>query len=158
MNIVSLSTANRAGVDRFIRDEWGGPMIVTLGNLFDSSVLPGYMTLENGQIIGAILYRLSGNECEVAALYALEQNHGVGTALLNIVIETAQGQNCRRVWLVTTNDNTHAIRFYQKYGFALKAVHIGSFAVIRQLKKGLPANGIDGSPLEHEFEFEILLG
>ncbi len=157
MNIISLNDENRNEVDQFIKNEWGGPMIVTLGNLYDSSVLPGFIALGNEQIIGAILYRIADNECEIAALYSLVQNRGVGTALINAVIEIAKKQSCERVWLVTTNDNTHAIRFYQKFGFALKAVHIGSFEIIRRLKNELPTNGIDGIPLEHEFEFEIML-
>lgn len=157
MNIVSLNDVNRIEVDQFIKDEWDGPMIVTLGNLYDSSVLPGYAALENEKIIGAVLYRIVGDECEIAALYSLSQNRGVGTALINKVIEVVRKHGCRRIWLVTTNDNTHAIRFYQKFGFNLKAVYIGSFEVIRRLKKGLPTKGIDGIPLEHEFEFEIML-
>ena len=157
MNIVSLKVANRAEVDRFIKDEWGGPMIVTHGNLYDSSVLPGYAALENEKVMGAALYRIIGDECEIAALYSLAQNRGVGTALINKVIEAARKQGCRRLWLVTTNDNTHAIRFYQRFGFHLKVVHIGSLEVTRQLKEGVPAKGIDGIPLEHEFEFELIL-
>lgn len=32
--------------------------------------------------------------------------------------------------------NTHAIRYYQKYGFSLKAVHIGALEVYQKTKKG----------------------
>ena len=157
MNIVFLNDTNRAEADRYIKDEWGGPMIATLGNLYDSSILPGYAALEEGRTIGAILYRISDGECEIAALYSLLQNRGVGTALIRRVTETAREHRCRRIWLITTNDNTHAIRFYQKFGFALRAVHIGSFEVTRRLKGELPATGNDSIPIEHEFEFEILL-
>lgn len=51
--------------------------------------------------------------------------------------------------------NTHAIRYYQKYGFSLKEVHIGALEVTRKLKKGLPERG--DMPIEHEFEFEMFL-
>lgn len=100
--------------------------------------------MEGGQFVGAVLY-------------ALVENHGVGSALLRQVLKCAVERGCRRVWLVTTNDNTHAIRFYQRFGFALKAVHIDSMKITRTLKPGLPERGIDGIPLAHEFEFEILL-
>lgn len=157
MNIVSLYDENRQEVDQFIQEEWGGPMVVTLGHLYDSSALPGFAACENGQVVGAVLYRILDDQCEIAVLFSWVENRGVGTELINRVIEEAGSRGCRRVWLVTTNDNTHAIRFYQKFGFQLKAVHIDSFEVTRQLKKGLPENGIDGIPLRHEFEFEILL-
>lgn len=157
MEIDLLSGADRRDVDGYIKEEWGGPMIVSLGNLYDSSVLPGFIASENGQMTGAVLYRVEGSACEIAVLYSLMENHGVGTALIRRVMETAREHGCHRVWLVTTNDNTHAIRFYQKFGFDLKAVHINSLEVTRQLKGGLPEKGIDGIPLKHEFEFEILI-
>ena len=157
MEIVSLSGKNRAPVDRYVREEWGGPMIVTLGKPYDAGLLPGYAAVEGGQLVGAVLYRICGGECEITVLYALVENHGVGSALLRQVLKCAVERGCRRVWLVTTNDNTHAIRFYQRFGFALKAVHIDSMKITRTLKPGLPERGIDGIPLAHEFEFEILL-
>lgn len=144
MEIVSLSGKNRAPVDRYVREEWGGPLIVTLGKPYDAGLLPGYAAVEGGQLVGAVLY-------------ALVENHGVGSALLRQVLKCAVERGCRRVWLVTTNDNTHAIRFYQRFGFALKAVHIDSMKITRTLKPGLPERGIDGIPLAHEFESEILL-
>ena len=64
----------------------------------------------------------------------------------------------RQPGLITTNDNTSALRFYQKYGFSLKAVHIGAADEARRLlKPALPRTGEDRIPIHHEFEFEILL-
>lgn len=157
MNILGLTNQNRNKVDAYIREEWGGPMMVTLGNLYDTSALPGFVAVEDDVLMGAILYRIDGKACEVAALYSLSENRGIGTSLLNKVVEAAREMRCHRVWLVTTNDNTHAIRFYQRFGFTLKAVHIGGIEAVRRLKHELPEKGIDGIPIEHEFEFELLL-
>lgn len=132
-------------------------MLATLGNLFDSSNLPGFIALDGDQPMGAILYRMDQGECEIAALFSLIQGRGAGAALMDAVINAAKTAGCHRVFLITTNDNTHAIRFYQKYGLSLKAVHIGSIEITRKLKPGLPARGIDGIPIEHEFEFEMIL-
>lgn len=155
MKIVRLTAENRDPVDRYVKEEWSGPKIVTLGNIYDSSVLPGFAAMEGSEMIGALLYRPYGDECEIAVLYSRIENQGTGTSLINEVVATAKDAGYRRVWLVTTNDNTHAIRFYQKYGFSLKAVHIGAMEVTRNLKKGVPIHGIDGIPLLHEFEFEL---
>jgi GNAT superfamily N-acetyltransferase len=157
MNIQKLDETYRDRVNAYIKYLWGGPGIVTRGNLYDSSNLPGFTATEGGELLGAILYRPDGDELEVAVLFSLVQGRGVGTALLDVVAGFARVAHMRRVWLVTTNDNTHAIRFYQKYGFTLKAVHIGSMETTRKLKSSLPLRGIDGIPLEHEFEFEFLL-
>jgi len=157
MTIIPLTDLNRAEVDTFIKNEWGGPMMVTLGNLYDTSSLPGFAAFDGGRLSGAALYRVDGDACEIAALFSVIQNRGVGSALINRVLEAARGLGCVRVWLVTTNDNTGAIRFYQKFGFALVAVHIGSMEAARRLKKEIPSTGVDGIPIEHEFEFEITL-
>jgi len=157
MDIIPLTDVNRTAVDLFIRDEWGGPMVVSLGKLYDTSKLPGFIAVMDSRQMGAVLYRLENDECEIEVLYSVEQNRGAGTALLDKIVAMAKKMGLRRVFLITTNDNAHAIRFYQRYGFSLKAVHIGSLAAGRLLKPGIPATGIDGIPLEHEFEFEILI-
>ena len=33
------------------------------------------------------------------------------------------GRSCRRLWLVTTNDNLPAVRFYQRIGLRVVAIH-----------------------------------
>jgi len=158
MNIQSLDTTNyRENVNSYIRYLWGGPTVVTLGNLYDTSNLPGFAAVGDGALLGAILYRLDNDECEISALFSLVQGIGAGTKLLDAVIGTAKKNGVRRVWLITTNDDTQAMRFYQKYGFKLKAVHIGAFEVTRKLKNGLPSLGNDNIPIEHEFEFELFL-
>lgn len=157
MNILRLDESFRNSVDAYIRHLWSGPKSVALGELYDTSILPGFVVVDDGALLGAALYRLYNEECEVSVLFSLIQKEGVGTKLLDAVIDTARQEKARRVWLVTTNDNTQAIRFYQKYGFSLKAVHIGSFEVTRKLKDKIPEVGIDNIRIEHEFEFEILL-
>ena len=157
MKIIALTDAYRSEVNHFVKDEWGGPMIVSRGNLYDSSALPGFVAVEDDALLGVALYRLENDACEIALLHALEQNRGVGTALIRQVISNAKERACNRVWLVTTNDNTHAIRFYQTFGFDLKAVHINGMQESRRLKPAIPERGIDGIPILHEFEFELML-
>ena len=158
MIIQNLQTTKyREIVNSYIRYLWGGPMVVTLGNLYDTSNLPGFIADGDGALLGAILYRLENDEFEISAFFSLIQGVGVGTKLINATIETAKQHRVRRVWLITTNDDTHAIRFYQKHGFKLKAVHIDAFEVTRKLKNELPSLGNDNIPIEHEFEFEMFL-
>jgi Acetyltransferase (GNAT) family len=64
---------------------------------------------------------------------------------------------CRRVWLITTNDNLRALRFYQRRGFRLVAVHPDALARSRELKPSIPEIGLDGIPLRDELELELLL-
>lgn len=157
MNIIKLDSNYRNSVNAYIRCLWAGPYVVSHGNLYDTSSLPGFVAESDGAMIGAILYRINNGECEISALFSLVQGMGAGTKLIDSAVEAAKRENARRIWLVTTNDNTHAIRFYQKYGFSLKAVHIGALEAGRKLKKELPELGNDNIPIKHELEFEILL-
>ena len=78
---------------------------------------------------------------------------GVGVA----VKEAATRQGCKTMWLVTTNDNTAALRFYQKLGFRLVAVHRDAVEKSRELKPEIPFVGMDGIPIRDEVELVLRL-
>ena len=63
--------------------------------------------------MGYLLYRVKWKDCEVVVLEALEQNRGVGTALLDLAGIRAKEAGCNRLWLITTNDNAMPSDFYQ---------------------------------------------
>ena len=157
MEIQMLDEKFRGAVDGYVRCLWGGPMCVTMGKLYDMSGLPGFVAAEEGALLGALLYRVTGGEMEVSALFSLVEGQGAGRKLLDAAAQEAKRLGLKRLWLITTNDNTRAIRFYQRYGFRLKAVHIGAVNEARRLKPSIPLVGDDGIPIEHEFEFEIHL-
>lgn len=91
-------------------------------------------------------------------MHSLAENRGIGSALLRAAAEKAKQSGCGRLWMVTTNDNVHAIRFYQRFGMELKAVRIGAMDQARAgLKPSIPLVGMDGIPIRHEFEFEMIL-
>jgi ribosomal protein S18 acetylase RimI-like enzyme len=157
MDIRALDDTFRDAVDGYVRCLWGGPMCAAMGALYDTRELPGFVAVEEGALLGALLYREAGGGMEVSALFSLVEGQGAGQKLLDAAAAEAKRQNLKRLWLITTNDNTRAIRFYQRYGFRLKAVHIGAVNEARKLKPSIPPTGDDGIPIEHEFEFEITL-
>src|SRR5438552_12334180 len=70
----------------------------------------------------------------------------------------AVAAGCRRVWLVTTNDNAHAIAFYQRRGWDWVGFHRDAITEARRsLKPEIPERGEGGVPIRHEIELEILL-
>jgi RimJ/RimL family protein N-acetyltransferase len=73
------------------------------------------------------------------------------------VKEVAVASGCERLWLITTNDNTPALRFYQKRGFQLVAIHRNALEHSRRLKPQIPLLGLNGIPLRDEIELEMLL-
>ena len=157
MEIRALESDHRNTVDGYVRCLWGGPMCAAMGTVYDTRALPGFVAVEEDALLGAALYRETAEGLEVSALFSLVEGQGVGRKLLDAVINEASRRSLSRVWLITTNDNTRAIRFYQRYGFRLKAVHIGAVNESRRLKPSIPLTGEDGIPIEHAFEFEITL-
>ena len=157
VRIVEITPEHRKTVDAFIKEEWTGPVIVSKSRAWDTSALPGFVALDEDNLCGVVTYRFEGDECEITTLNSLHEKIGIGTDLINAVISAAKENHCRRLWLITTNDNTHAIRFYQRFGFSLRGVHINALEKSRELKPSIPLIGMDNIPLQHEFEFEIIL-
>ncbi len=156
--IISVDSEWRAEIDRLIEREWAGPMVATNGVLHNTSQAEGFVFLSSGQLAGYLLYCLEKGECEVLVLHSLAENRGVGSALLRSAVQKAKQGGCGRLWLVTTNDNVRAVRFYQRFGMELKAVRIGAMDQARaSLKPSIPLIGSDGIPIKHEFEFEMIL-
>ena len=54
-----------------------------------------------------------------------------------------------------SNDNPPALRFYQKRGFALVAVHANAVERSRQIKPEIPLIGRGGIPIRDEIELEL---
>jgi ribosomal protein S18 acetylase RimI-like enzyme len=96
-----------------------------------------------------------GEQCEILTLHTAQQWQGVGTALLKTVERLATEQGCIRLWLITTNDNVDALRFYQRRGFCLAALHRSAVDDSRaRLKPEIPTVGNYGIPLRDEVELE----
>jgi GNAT superfamily N-acetyltransferase len=112
---------------------------------------------QGGELVGLATFALANAECELVTLDARRQRTGVGSALLARVVEHAAERGCRRVWLITTNDNIDAIRFYQRRGMRLIAVHPGAADEARRLKPSIPVRGEHGIPIHDELEFELRL-
>lgn len=136
---------------------WGSARIVTRGRLHHADKLPGFVVESEDELIGLVTYRIDGTECEIISLDSLVERQGVGVRLLSRVREVAVEAGCNRLWLITTNDNIPAQRFYQKRGFRLVAVHKNAIDHARKLKPEIPGVGQNGIPIRDEIELEMLL-
>jgi ribosomal protein S18 acetylase RimI-like enzyme len=128
-------------------------MQVRHGELIDVLALPGFTAERDGRPVGLLTYRRADGECELAFIAALERQHGVGSALLDALLhEVGDGE---RIWLVTTNDNLEALRFYQRRGFRLSALRTGAVDESRRrLKPQISTDGEFGIPIRDEIELE----
>jgi RimJ/RimL family protein N-acetyltransferase len=76
---------------------------------------------------------------------------------LSAVVDEARLAGCGRVWLVTTNDNTRALRFYQRNGFDVAGLRRFAVDQARRVKPEIPARGHDDIPIRHELVLELRL-
>ena len=88
------------------------------------------------------------------SLNAIEKGKGIGSALLDEIEKIAKEQRCRRIWLITTNDNIDALRFYQRRGYEIAFVHRHAIQESRKIKPQLPFVGKYGIPIRDEIEME----
>ncbi|MGW7821758.1 GNAT family N-acetyltransferase [Streptomyces puniciscabiei] len=155
--VAPVTAGDLAWLREMFTARWGGTVSVSRGVAHDTTALPGFVAKLQGERVGAVTYRRDGDECELVTLDSARQGAGVGTALVDAVVRAARAVGARRLWLVTTNDNVRALRFYQRYGFDLVAVHRDAVARSRTLKPAIPQLGMDGIPIRHELELELRL-
>jgi ribosomal protein S18 acetylase RimI-like enzyme len=153
--IRTIQESDRPQIAEILKEYWGTPKIISRGVAHNADLLPGFIAFANGRIIGVLTYKIIGDNCEIVTLNSLRENIGIGNALILEAQQAAQVLGCKKLWLITTNDNLSAIRFYQKRGFRIAAIHVGAIEKSRQLKPEIPLLGDDDIPICDEIEMEM---
>ncbi len=157
MNIRRLMPEDAPRLRQFWNEQWSGDFIVTHGVIHQPEDVDGFVVEDNEFWAGLITFRIINDECEVISLDGLREGEGIGTMLLRKVIEEARSRNCRRVFLITTNDNLYALGFYQRRDFELVTIHRNALEGTRKLKPTIPIIGQNHIPLRDEIELEMAL-
>lgn len=154
MVVRPVADDDREWVRCFLRERWGSAEMVVHGTVHRPAELPGFVAVREGEPLGLLTYEEADAGCEIVSLDSLRPGRGVGSALLGRAEATARRAGRRRLWLVTTNDNLTALRFYQKRGFVLVALDRDAVTRARRLKPEIPLVGDDGIPLRDELALE----
>lgn len=157
MDIRWIDPASRERINALIVRQWYTLQMVVHGESIDLGSADGYYACEGDEIVGLITYRTAGNEMEILSLDSFQEGRGIGTGLLETVVAEARETGIRRIMLVTTNDNLAALRFYQKRGFDMCRFCRNALDQARKIKPEIPLTGMDGIPLKHEIELEMVL-
>jgi ribosomal protein S18 acetylase RimI-like enzyme len=159
ISVRSIEPSDRPWVVRQLENAFADVTVARKGILIDASVLPGFVASDGGRVVGLLTYYAAPScGCEVVAIISTEEGRGIGQGLMDAARDYAEAAGYRRLWLITTNDNTRAIRFYQRWGMDLCGFYRHGVRRSRKVKPSIPERGTDGIPLEHELEFEMLLG
>ena len=157
MDIRPLASGDRDWVEELIVERWGEPIVVGRGRVWRPAELPGFAAFEDDRCVGLLTYEIEGDALEIVTIDALVEGQGIGTALLEAVEEVARARGCRRLRLVTTNNNLRALLFYQKAGFKLVALIPGAVDESRKLKPSIPTVDREGVPIRDELHLELRL-
>lgn len=133
---------------------WGATQVVSRGVVHDASRLPGFVAERAGVIVGLLTYRPDDTAWEIVTVDALEPALGIGTALMSAAADAARSAGADRLWLITTNDNLDALRFYQRRGWRISRVHRGAVDAARELKP-IPLIGRYDIEIHDELELEL---
>jgi ribosomal protein S18 acetylase RimI-like enzyme len=151
----TAGAADRGWVEAFLAARHSA-RVVSRGRLFHPADLDGLVAeAPGGDRLALLTWRPDGDDLEVVTLHAAVPGRGAGSALLAAAAAEARRRRCRRLWLITTNDNTAAFRWYQRRGMVLAAAHVGAVAGSRRLKPEIPETGDDGIPIRDELELEL---
>ncbi len=144
-------------IKAFMVDRWGGEPVIINCALYYPSTLPGFLVFRGPTLLGCLIFEVQDTAREIILLEVIDKQRGIGTELLQVFLQDSQAADCRRVHLMTTNDNLDALRFYQRRGFSLSGVRIGACTAGRRLKPSLPEIGDHGIPVRDEILFEMVL-
>jgi GNAT superfamily N-acetyltransferase len=152
--IREATEADRAARYSFLSERHSA-RVARLGELLHPVDHPALVAeRDDGSLAGVLTYIVTGASCEILTLHVAEQWSGVGTALVAAVERKA-----RRLWLLTTNDNVDALRFYQRRGFRLAELRRGGVDESRAtLKPEIPETGDYGIPIRDELILEKEVG
>ena len=153
-NIERISNETRDLVNQFFIDNWFSTDMSIRGEIIDGTKLDGFLLREENTIIGLVTYTFFEDICEIVSLDSKRQNIGIESALLKEIEKIAMDNNCKKMRLITTNDNMTALQFYQKRGYCLTKLYPNAMEEVRKVKPNVPAIGDNDIPLRDEIELE----
>lgn len=151
-----IQPSDRAVVDKLLVEAWGAAQVyaVAYGGMVDAGALPGWLAEQDGEVAGLLTYRITGTIADIITINAFRSG-GVGAALVDRLAAAAPALGATRIRVVTTNDNTRALRFYQRCGFRLTVLRPDAMTEARRHKPRIPEVGNDGIPIRDELELEL---
>jgi GNAT superfamily N-acetyltransferase len=157
MRVRKATSNDRGWVESFLA-EHGSVVVARRGEPVAPLDHPMLIADSDDGPAGLLTYIVDGRDCEILTLHATEQWRGAGTALVAAARDVARDRGCTRLWVLTTNDNVDALRFYQRRGFRLSALRPGAVDEARRtLKPDIPQKAANGIPIRDEIELTMEL-
>jgi ribosomal protein S18 acetylase RimI-like enzyme len=154
VDVRALVPSDEPAASSLLDSGLGGRQQARLGELHDVLALPGFGAWDGdvGRLIGVATYQVDDERAELAAIAVASDRRrdGIGSRLIDVVVDGVIASGVRELWLVTTNDNVDALRLYQRRDFRLTELHAGAIDRARELKPVIPSTGEYGIPMRDE--------
>ena len=158
MNIRPVTPEDREWIAEMIGTAFGSARLISNEHLLeDASLLDGFVAEIDARPIGCALVDDVDGDTELVALVTTYRGAGVGAGLLDAVVERGKRDGWKRLGLVTSNDNTDAIRVYQRAGWDWTEFRRDAITRVRAHRPEIPELGQHGIPVRHEIHFEAPL-
>jgi ribosomal protein S18 acetylase RimI-like enzyme len=156
VEVRELRAAERDWLWATLRAAWGDDVIAVRGALRRPAEMTAVVAVDGDERIGVATWTVERAEAELMTLNAFRTGAGVGRALIGSVAAAARVAGARRLLVMTTNDNTRALRVYQRFGFRIAEVRPGAVDEARRtLKPSIAAVGLDGIPIRDEIDLVL---
>lgn len=141
-------------IEGLFKEYWAEDFVVTRGHIHYAIKIPSLIAELDNQKVGCLTYCIKNNECEVVSLISLKEKVGIGSLLLKAIEVIAKELKCNRVWIITTNDNSKAIEFYENRGYHVCRIYENAIDQSRKLKPSIPLTNSEGVPIKDEIELQ----
>jgi ribosomal protein S18 acetylase RimI-like enzyme len=154
ITIQSVKESDIPWITELFVTRWDGEFVVSKGKKYYPKDMDGFIAYIDMQKAGLLMFRDEGDAIEIVSLDSLKEKQGVGTALIRAMTDYAKRNKKRRIWLMTTNNNVAAMRFYKQRGFIKVREYKNAVAESRKIKPSIPFVDENGTPITDEVEFE----
>jgi len=137
-------------ITEWATNNWGGEPLVIRGQKYYPSQQDGILAFQGKEIVGYLIYEIQDQVCEIVVFEVFKKFQGVGTLALEKLKEISRSKDCKKIHLMTTNDNLDALRFYQRRGFHICGIHLDAVKISRALKPSIGEFGDHGIPVRDE--------
>lgn len=133
---------------------WPERTMLVAGRFVEPEDVLGIGAFTGDRLHGIATWLVNGRVMHIVAVNSFTEMRGIGIALVDAMIAHARSLGLATLRATISNDNVVALRFYQKRGFKLIALHRGIFDAMRYVRPSIPAVGLDGIPIRDELELE----
>ena len=137
---------------------WAEPSVAMRGRLINLATTEMKVACVGSDVVGVVNYIFDNDNCKIVSIISELPNRGVGRRLVEEVERDALATRCPLMTTVTTNDNTDALRFWQKQGFTIVEISRDAVTEARNhLKPAIPSVGQAGIPIRDEIMLQKVL-